>query len=91
MVPLHPVQELLPTFRVPDVLHAQVDALLDISVPDDFVYDDADGVRCNVVDNACSARTTKFDQNFGRRCQRGRERTRDSICEACPFVVRRWL
>ena len=33
-----------------DVLHADVDALLEIAVTDDFVEDDTDCARCDVVD-----------------------------------------
>lgn len=55
MVPLHAVEELLPALGVPDVLDAEVDALLDVAVPDDLVHDDTDGGGRHVVDNACAA------------------------------------
>ena len=55
MICLHPVQELLTARRVPNVFHTQAHTLLDVSVPNDFIYDDTNGVWCDVVDDACSA------------------------------------
>jgi len=57
MIRLHSVQELLTTCRVPNVLHTQADTLLDVSVSNDVVYNDTNGMRCNVVHDACSAIT----------------------------------
>jgi hypothetical protein len=37
------------------VLDAEVDALLDVAVPDDLVHDDTDGGGRHVVDDACPA------------------------------------
>jgi hypothetical protein len=52
MVPLHPVQELLPTFRVPHVLNTEVHALLDVAVANDLVDDDTDSMGGDIVDDA---------------------------------------
>ena len=51
VVPLDTVKELLPAFRVTDVLDTDVHALLDVAVADDLVDNDSDGVGGNVVDN----------------------------------------
>jgi hypothetical protein len=55
VVPLHAVEELLPALGVPDVLDAEVDALLNVAVPDDLVHNDTDGGGRHVVDDACPA------------------------------------
>lgn len=60
VVTLHPVQELLPTLGVLDVLNAEVDALLDVPVADDLVNNDTDGVLCDVVDDASSPAISAF-------------------------------
>lgn len=56
VVELDAVQELLAALRVLNVLDPEVDPLLDISVPDDLVNDDADSVWCNIVDNTSTTR-----------------------------------
>ena len=55
VVALHPVQELLPTLGVSDVLDAEVDTLLDVPVTNDLVDDDTDSMWCHVVDDASSS------------------------------------
>ena len=55
VVTLHPVQELLPTLGVFDVLDAEIDTFLDVSVTDDLVNDDADSMWCHIVDDASSS------------------------------------
>lgn len=52
MVALHPVQELLPAFRVPHVLDTEVHPLLDVAVADDLVDNDTDSVGGDVVDDS---------------------------------------
>ena len=56
VVLLNTVKELLPTLRVPDVLHTNVHSLLDVAVADDFVYDDTNGTWRNIVDNTSAAK-----------------------------------
>ena len=51
VVRLDSVKELLPALRVPDVLHADVDALLNVAVADDLVDDDADSAGGHVVND----------------------------------------
>lgn len=50
-VVLDPVQELLSTTRVLDVLHSQVDSLLQVSTVDDLVTDHTDTTGGDVVDD----------------------------------------
>ena len=64
VVALHPVQKLLPTLGVSDVLDAEVDTLLDVPVADDLVDDDTDGVWCHVVNDASSSAVS--DKNSSR-------------------------
>jgi len=52
MVPLHPVQELLPAFRVLHVLDTEVHSLLDVTVANNLIDDDTDSVGGDIVDNA---------------------------------------
>ena len=51
MVALDAVQELLSALRVPDVLNANIDTLLDITVTNDLVDDNADSVWGDIVDD----------------------------------------
>jgi hypothetical protein len=62
MIRLHSVQELLTTRRVSNVLHTQAHTLLDVSVSNDFVDDDTNGMWCDVVHDACSAVSYEFDK-----------------------------
>ena len=55
VVALHAVEELLPALRVPDVLNAEVDTLLDVTVADNLVNDDTDCAGGHVVDDASAA------------------------------------
>jgi hypothetical protein len=52
MVPLHPVQELLPAFRVLHVLNTEVHPLLNVAVANNLVDDDTDSMGSDIVDNA---------------------------------------
>ena len=56
VVPLDTVKELLPALRVPDVLNTDVHPLLDVTVADDLVDDDANGAGSNIVDDTSPAR-----------------------------------
>jgi hypothetical protein len=51
VVGLNTVKELLTALRMLDVLNANVDPLLNVAVADDFVYNDANCVRRDIVDN----------------------------------------
>ena len=56
VIALDTVQKLLSELGVPNVVNVEVDTLLNVTVPDDFVYDlvhdHTDGVRCDVVHDA---------------------------------------
>jgi len=51
VIPLNAVQELLSAFRVSDVLDTDVDSLFNVTIADNFVDDDANGVWGDIVDN----------------------------------------
>ena len=51
VVPLDTVKELLPALRVLDVLHTDVYTLLDVTVANDLVDNDADSVGGDIVDD----------------------------------------
>ena len=96
VVGLDPVKELLPAFRVPDVLDPDVYALLDVPVPDDFVHDDAHRRWGYVVDDTSAARGRKMSLTRRNETREGKrlkatQRTHGSTCAACPSVGRRWL
>ena len=55
VVPLDAVEELLPALRVPDVLNTDVYALLNVTVADNLVDDNADRAGRDVVDNTSPA------------------------------------
>lgn len=55
MVALHPVQELLATFRMSDMLNPEVHPLLQISVANYFVDNNTNGGRGDVVDDTGSS------------------------------------
>lgn len=52
---LYTFQEILSALGMPDVLHTQVDALLNVAVTNDLLDNHSDGTRGNVVDNSCPA------------------------------------
>ena len=66
MICLYSVQELLTARRVPNVLHTQAHTLLDVSVDNNFVYDNTNGVWCDIAHDACSAVLTEV-KSVGRR------------------------
>lgn len=55
VVPLDAVKELLSALRVPDVLHTDVYSLLNVTVTDDLVDDNTDGVGGDIVDDTGTA------------------------------------
>ena len=68
------------------MLDADVYALFDVSVSDDFVHDDTDCVGGDVVDYARSSDNI-LDNNLSKYWT---QPTRGSTCGACPFAGRRW-
>lgn len=55
MVALHSVQEFLTAFGVSDVLGTDVDALLDVSISNDFVHNDTDGIWSYIIYDSSAA------------------------------------
>lgn len=55
VVPLDAVKELLSALRVSDVLHTDVYSLLDVTVTNDLVDDNTDGVGGDIVDDTGTA------------------------------------
>ena len=78
VVGLDPVKELLPAFRVPDVLDPDVYALLDVPVADNLVNDDTDGAGGYVIYNTSAA---------ARRVGHKSGRYKRSAIEDLPVVV----
>jgi hypothetical protein len=70
------------------MLDADVDALLDVPVANDFVHDHADRMRRDVVDNARPAWGNGLTLVCA--CGAKRVRTHGSIYGACPFAGPRW-
>lgn len=62
MIRLHSVQKLLTTCGVPNMLHTQAHALLNVSVSNNFIYDHTNGVWCDIVHDACTAVWYEFDK-----------------------------
>lgn len=85
VVRLYSVQELLTARRVSDMLHTQAHTLLDVSVPNDFVYDDTNSMWCDVVHDTCAAVFYGLTRKWLYRYDI--ELTHGSICGAYPFVV----
>ena len=86
-VPFHPIQELLPAPRVPDVLDPDVYPLLDVTVTDDLVDNNTDSARGDVVDDASSTVVTC------KSCVVRSEisgQTHGNICVAYPSAGLRW-
>lgn len=75
---------------MPDVLDAEVDALLEVAVADDFVHDHTNGAGRHVVDDSSAATITHSSFSMPTTLMKGGERTRGSICGACPFAGPRW-
>ena len=55
LVALHTLNEFLPALRMADVLHPDVDALLDVAVANYLVDDNTNGVGSDVVNDAGTA------------------------------------
>lgn len=65
VVPLDAVEELLPALRVPDVLNTDVYALLNVTVADNLVDDNADSAGRDIVDNTSAAFGRLRYERFG--------------------------
>lgn len=67
VIPLDTVKELLSALRVPDVLNADVDPLLHVTVADNLVDDDTHSVWSDVVDDTGAA-DERLETNLGHSC-----------------------
>jgi hypothetical protein len=54
VVAFHSVQEFLPTFGMPDMFHADIHALLDVAIANDFVDKNAYSMRGYIVHDSSS-------------------------------------
>jgi len=70
-----------------NMLDTEVHTFLDIAVSNYLVNNDTNRIRCNIIHNSGSSVDQRF-QLLGM-LKVDRLHTRDSICAAYPFVVRR--
>ena len=65
VVALDTIKELLPALRVPDVLNTDVYALLNVTVADNLVDDNADSAGRDIVDDTSAAFGRLRYERFG--------------------------